>query len=242
MMTVKQVSKRTGVSIRTLQYYDRIGLLKATAYTEARYRLYDDAALERLQQILLFRELEFPLKDIQEILSSPDFDRQKALEQQIQLLTMKKEHMENMISLARGILLTGENRMDFSAFDRTKMERYTQEAKRQWGHTDAYAECAEKCQGRSAQAEQVLGQGLMEIFAQLGQIKSEDPAGAAAQALVKTLQDYITANYYRCTNQILLSLGQMYAADGEFTENIDAVGGHGTADFANQAIVAYCAK
>ena len=77
MMTVNEVSKLAGVSIRTLQYYDKIGLLHPTGYTDAGYRLYDDADLERLQHILLFRELEFPLKDIKAIINSPDFDRSK---------------------------------------------------------------------------------------------------------------------------------------------------------------------
>ena len=95
MMTVNEVSKLTGVSIRALQYYDKIGLLHPAEYTEAGYRLYDDTALERLQQILLFRELEFSLKEIQSILQSPDFDRDRALDQQICLLTLKKEHMSN---------------------------------------------------------------------------------------------------------------------------------------------------
>lgn len=85
-MTVHEVSKLAGVSIRTLQYYDKIGLLHPTGYTDAGYRLYDDADLERLQHILLFRELEFPLKDIKAIINSPDFNRSKALEQQIELL------------------------------------------------------------------------------------------------------------------------------------------------------------
>ena len=97
MMTVNQVSKLTGVSIRTLQYYDTIGLLKPIKYTESGYRLYDDTALERLQQILLFKELEFSLKEIKEIIDAPNFDRAKALEQQIELLTLKKEHLENLI-------------------------------------------------------------------------------------------------------------------------------------------------
>ena len=103
MMTVNEVSKLTGVSIRTLQYYDTIGLLKPIEYTESGYRLYDDTSLERLQQILLFKELEFPLKEIKKIIDAPNFDRNKALEQQIELLTMKKEHLENLISFARGI-------------------------------------------------------------------------------------------------------------------------------------------
>lgn len=102
MRTVKEVSKFTGVSVRTLHHYDAIGLLKPTTVTQAGYRLYDDTALERLQQILLFRELEFSLKEIQAILESPNFDRNKALEQQIALLTLKKEHLENLILFARG--------------------------------------------------------------------------------------------------------------------------------------------
>ncbi len=240
MMTVKDVSRLTGVSIRTLQYYDKIDLLKATAYTQSGYRLYDDKALERLQQILLFRELEFPLKDIRTILSSPDFDREKALRQQIQLLQMKKDHMENLIALARGILMTGEKSMDFSAFDRTKMNAYAREARQQWGKTEAYGEFAQKCAGRTEDAERALGKGLMEIFAELGAIKDRSADSEAAQILVKKLQSYITEHYYNCTNQILLGLGQMYAAGGDFTENIDAVGGEGTAVFAWEAIRVYC--
>ena len=93
MWTVNEVGKRTGVSIRTLQYYDKIGLLHPAQYTQAGYRLYDKRGLERLQQILLFRELAFSLKEIEKILQSPDFDREKALDQQIEMLTLKKEHL-----------------------------------------------------------------------------------------------------------------------------------------------------
>ena len=103
MMTVHEVSKLAGVSIRTLQYYDKIGLLHPTGYTDAGYRLYDDADLERLQHILLFRELEFPLKDIKAIINSPDFDRSKALEQQIELLRLKKEHIDELCTWNKNI-------------------------------------------------------------------------------------------------------------------------------------------
>jgi DNA-binding transcriptional MerR regulator len=143
MMKVNEVSKLTGVSIRTLQYYDKIGLLHPTKYTEAGYRLYDDAALETLQQILLFRELEFPLKDIKEIISSPDFDRSKALEQQIELLKLKKEHIENLIDLAKGIKLMGVKKMNFDAFDTRKIDEYAAQAKASWGTTPAYKEFEE---------------------------------------------------------------------------------------------------
>ena len=130
MMTVNEVSRLTGVSIRTLQYYDQIGLLHPAGRTKAGYRLYDDAALERLQQILLFRELEFPLREIQRILESPSFDRIKALDQQITLLTLKKQHLESLICLAKKIQSTGGNVMDFTAFDTQKIEKYTEQAKK----------------------------------------------------------------------------------------------------------------
>ncbi len=242
MMTVHQVSALAGVSIRTLQYYDKIGLLPATAYTESGYRLYDTKALEQLQQILLFRELEFPLKDIRKILSSPSFDRQEALQQQITLLQLKKERMEALISLAREIALNGGCNMDFSAFDSCKLEAYAKQAKEAWGKTDAYREYAQKSQGRSPEVEAALGQGLMAIFSQLGAIKTQAPESDEAQNLVKQLQAYISQHYYRCTDQILSGLGQMYAAGGEFTENIDSAGGPGTAAFANAAIQAHCRK
>ena len=152
MKTVNEVSKLTGVSIRTLQYYDNIGLLRPAQYTEAGYRLYDDAALETLQQILLFRELEFPLKEIREIIQSPGFDREKAIGQQIELLRLKKEHLENLITLAREIQDKGEKaKMDFKAFDRTKLEEYARKAKAEWGQTPEYREYERKAAGRTAQ-------------------------------------------------------------------------------------------
>lgn len=145
MMTVNEVSKLAGVSVRTLHYYDRIGLLCPTKLTEAGYRLYDDMALERLQSILLFRELQFPLKEIRAILDSPDFDRKKALDQQITLLELKKEHIENLIDLARGIKLTGVRPlMDFSAFDTSKIDEYAKQAKEMYGQSEAYREFEEK--------------------------------------------------------------------------------------------------
>ena len=240
MMTVNEVSKLTGVSIRTLQYYDKIGLLHPAKYTEAGYRLYDDAALEKLQQILLFRELEFPLKDIKKIISSPDFDRSKALEQQIELLQLKKEHIENLIDLAKGIKLLGVKKLAFDAFDTKKIDEYAAQAKASWGTTPAYKEFEEKYKGRSREDDQKIYQGMIDIFGEFGQIRDADPASKEAQALVKKLQDYITEHMYTCTKEILRSLGKMYAGGGDFTANIDKMGGEGTAVFASQAIEIYC--
>lgn len=241
MMTVHEVSKITGVSIRALHHYDNIGLLPATDLTEAGYRLYDDAALERLQIILLFRELEFPLKDIKKIIDSPDFDREKALEQQIQLLELRREHLQNLIELARGIKTIGVKNMSFDAFDTKKIDEYAEQAKASWGQTGAYKEYEKKSEGRTKETQQKLNVEMMDIFREFGEIRNQAPDSEVAVSLAKKLQDHITANYYTCTDEILSSLGAMYAAGGDFTENIDKVGGKGTAEFAQKAIEAMIA-
>jgi len=240
MMTVNEVSKMTGVSIRTLQYYDKIGLLKPAEYTESGYRLYDDAALERLQQILLFRELEFPLKDIRDIVTRSDFDRRKALDQQIELLELKREHIENLISMCLSLKLKGVKKLDFKVFDTGKIEEYSRRAKEQWGSTPAYKEFEEKSKNRTKTDEKEIMKDLMQVFAEFGAMKETDPASREAQEQVKKLQGYITDHFYKCTDEILSGLGEMYAGGGEFTENIDKMGGAGTAEFTRQAIRIYC--
>lgn len=165
MMTVKEVSNLTGVSIRTLQYYDKIGLLYPAHRTQAGYRLYDDAALERLQQILLFRELEFSLEDIRKILKNPEFDREKALEQQITLLTLKKQHLEKLIALAEKIRTTGGNVMDFNAFDTQKIKEYAERAKKEWGETTEYQEFEAKNARRTQKESGSINEQLMGLVA-----------------------------------------------------------------------------
>ncbi len=241
MKTVKEVSELTGVSVRTLHYYDSIGLLQPTEVTSAGYRMYDDTALERLQQILLFRELEFPLKEIRNILESKDFDRNKALEQQIELLTLKKEHLDNLITLARGLKLLGVKYMDFKAFDTRKIDEYSKRAKESWGKTDAYKEFEEKAKNRTKEEDQNISKQFLDLFLEFGTMKDNDPAAEQAQELVKKLQGFISEHFYQCTPQILQGLGKMYNGGGEFTENIDAYGGKGTAEFTSRAIEIYCA-
>ena len=241
MKTVHEVSKLVGVSIRTLQYYDKIGLLHPADYTASGYRLYDDTDLEKLQQILLFRELEFPLKDIKRILESPDFDKSRALEQQIALLTLKKEHLENLIDLARGIKTMGVNYlMNFEAFDTSKIDEYAAQAKASWGHTPEYQEFLQRSDKRTPEEEQQLGVRFMAIFKEFGEIREHSPASPKAQALVDKLQAFITKHFYHCSDEVLSGLGKMYAGGGDFTANIDHAGGNGTAEFANKAIQIHC--
>ncbi|MGN0517178.1 MAG: MerR family transcriptional regulator [Acutalibacteraceae bacterium] len=242
MKTVHEVSNISGVSIRTLHHYDAIGLLKPTELTQSGYRLYDDAALERLQSILLFRELGFPLKDIRVIIDSPVFDKREALRQQIKLLELKRKQIDGLISLAQNIIDNGGNKMDFSAFDKREQEQYAKEAKERWGGTSAYAEYETRVQGKSDGEQIKAADGLMRIFAEMGKIKNSAPDSVQAQAIVKKLQQYITDNYYTCTPQILSSLGAMYTGDERFKQNIDSTGGEGTAEFTALAIEAYVNK
>lgn len=240
MMTVHEVSKLTGVSIRALQYYDTIGLLTPSDYTESGYRLYDDTDLERLQQILLFKELEFPLKEIKRIIDAPDFDRNKALSQQIELLTMKKEHLENIINFARGLKGIGVKNMDFTIFDTKKIDEYAKRAKEEWGNTPEYKEMEEKTKDWTDDDEMKAANEFMHLFVEFGQMKELDPGSREVQEQVKKLQDYITDHFYTCSNKILAGLGKMYSGGGELSENIDKSGGMGTAEFAARAIEIYC--
>ena len=242
MMSVHEVAELTGVSVRALHHYDRIGLLPPARVTEAGYRMYDDDSLERLQLILLFRELQFPLKEIGRILESGDFDRTRALEQQITLLELKKEHLDNLITLARGLRIMGTRNLDFTAFDVRKIDEYEREARASWGQTAAYKEYEEKSKGRTREQAQALGVEFMALFARFGALRDQDPAGEAAQALVKEVQDFITAHFYTCTKDILASLGQPYGGGGTMNENIDKVGGEGTGAFAAKAIEIYCGR
>lgn len=235
MKTVHQVSGLTGISIRTLHYYDSIGLLKPSEITPSGYRLYDDSALERLQTILLFRELQFPLKEIGEILSSPDFDRKEALKQQAELLKLRRDRLNELIKMIE----TGVDTMDFSAFDETKIKEYEKEAREKWGKTEAFAEYEKKTADRTSEETKDTGDAFMEIFARAGQIKDAAPDSAEAQAVVKEIQSFITENYYTCTDEILKGLGQMYVFDERMKANIDKVGGEGTAEFVSKAIELY---
>ena len=240
MLSVTGVSKITGISVRTLHHYDAIGLLKPSRVSEAGYRFYDEEALKRLQTILLFRQLQFPLKQIKTILDNPDFDRNQALSTQIRLLELQREHLDNLIRHARQIQKEGVNTMDFSAFSNRKFDEYAAEAKEKWGKTDAYREFREKTAGQTPAQMESTGDSLMDIFVRLGAIRHMDPTGPEAQSLVKQLQSFITEHYYNCTTQILRGLGQMYVAGDSMTVNINAAGGDGTAEFASQAIAYYC--
>lgn len=240
-MNISRVAKLTGVTVRTLHYYDEIGLLKPSQVTEAGYRVYDDADLEVLQQILFFRELDFSLEDIRKIMQNPAYEKESALRKQRELLEQKRSRLDSLISLVDKTL-KGERDMSFRQFDTTEIEatkkKYAEEARRRWGGTAAYAEY-EKRTSRAGDAQQKMldDEGTM-LLREFGRNRSLAPDSPEAQALVKKWQDYITAHFYTCTKEILSCLGQMYVGDERFTQHIDGYGA-GTAAFMSAAIEAY---
>ena len=238
--SVHEVSALSGISIRTLHYYDEIGLLKPKRVAENGYRLYGTEELKRLQDILLFRELEFPLAEIRKILESPEFDRKKALEDRIRLLSLQRERIDGLILHAERLLIEEESNMNFHAYDKEKIEAYQRLAKEAWGNTEAYREFEARDRNETDTGRRGKAEAMMDIFYEFGNLKNLPPEDEKVQAEVKKLQDFITANYYTCTDVILASLGKMYTAGGEMTANIDAAGGAGCADFVAKAIEAYC--
>ena len=240
MRTVKDVSKITGVSVRTLHHYDAIGLLKPTKVTEAGYRMYDDTALSRLQNILLFRELQFPLKEIKVILDSPDFDPSEVIAQQIGLLELQYKRIGELISFAREIQKKGVVTMDFDVFDKDEIEKYKEEVIAKWGNTKAHQEYKQKDVARNEGSYSKIATELMAVFSELGGLKHLTPDSDEVQKKISALQKFITDHYYTCTNEILRGLGELYVCDERFKGTLDRAGGDGTAEFVSQAISVYC--
>lgn len=241
---IREFAKLTGVSVRTLHFYDEIGLLKPSSVDEQNgYRFYDEYSLTRMQEILFYRELDFSLNEIRMILSSPDYDKQNALKEQKHLLTLKKERLERLISALDGAMkgeIINMNVFDNNEFE-TKREEYAKEAKEKWGDTAAYKESAEKTADYSADKWKQINSDMDERIAEFADCKRKGfvPDSKEAQALAKKWQDFITGNYYTCTKEILAGLGDMYVADERFLKNIDRHG-DGTAQFMCEVIKVYC--
>jgi DNA-binding transcriptional MerR regulator len=243
-MHIRAFAELTGVSVRTLHYYDEIGLLKpAETDPHSGYRFYDRENLVQMQEILFYRELDFPLKDIRTLMTAPHRDRTAALSAQKHLLTLKKARLERMIAALEDTMKGAEPNM--KAFDNHEFEaqrtKYAKEAKARWGHTDAYRESEQKAAGRSRSDWNAVNGAMDALMAEFAACMQSGaaPDSAEAQALVKKWQDHITANHYTCTKEILAGLGMMYTADPRFTANMDRHA-PGTAAYMSAAIAVYC--
>jgi DNA-binding transcriptional MerR regulator len=240
-----------GVSLRTLRHYDQIGLLHPTGRSEAGYRLYGERDLLRLQQILMFRELDFPLKNIKKILDDPGFDTLAALKKHADVLRERSERCAKLSRLAAETIeyLKGEKTMKeeqlFNGFDYDKMmkeqEGYEEEVKERWGDTDAYRISKERAAryskedwARISQAQQDNLNELCSLYA--AGVPAQD---SRVQKVVRDAKDIIDKNFYPCSAQMMSCLGSMYVTDPRFTAYYDKHA-PGLAAFYNDAIQYFC--
>ncbi len=246
-LSVKEFADLTGVSVRTLHYYDKIGLLSPD-YVDGNngYRYYSEPAMMRMQQILFYRELNFSLDEIGRLLDSAQYDRQAAIRSQKQLLMLKRDRLNRILS-ALDAAEKGENDMNFDAFDNSDFEQmskqYRDEARARWSNTDVYKEHEAKTADYTESDWQKVDDGINGIIAEFSELKQSgvSPIDAAAAALAARLQNFITATQYTCTDEIFMSLAEMYVADERFKRNIDRFG-DGTAEFISLSIKAYCSR
>ena len=247
MYKINEVSKLTGVSIRMLHHYDKIGLLVPSKRNNSNYRVYSEEDVARLYQILLFKELEFTLKDIKRILDDEGFDKEEALKVQKKLILEKKNRLEKIIeSIDDTIKNIGEKTMskkDFKAFSydeiRNHQDKYKQETKQKYGETNAYKESKEKTSKYSKNDWENIMEDAGVIYEELAKLMDRNPANDEVQVLVQKWRDHISNNFYNCTIEIFRGLALMYVADERFTKNIDKYG-EGLANFLSDAMNIYC--
>jgi MerR family transcriptional regulator, multidrug-efflux activator len=245
---VKEVSELAGVSVRSLHHYDSIGLLVPAESTAAGYRLYTEKDLERLQQILFFKEMDFSLQEINNILSRSDFDRKATLEKHKELLLAKKCRLEDLIITVDKTInsIGGGNKMAdkemFKGFDMSEIEehqnKYSKEAKEKYGN-----ETVEKVEKRtSAYTSEDWGNiqaKTEDIYRRVMERMVHGPEDLRVQQAVADLRQFITDHYYDCTIDIFRGLGDLYVADRRFTKSIDKHG-EGLAAFLSKAMHYYC--
>ncbi|HFI0640930.1 TPA: MerR family transcriptional regulator [Streptococcus suis] len=197
--TVKQLSQLTGLTVRTLHHYDQIGLLKPAFVAENGYRYYNQENLARLQEILLFRELDFPLKDIQQLLDVTEVNRQQVLREHITLLELKRERLDRIINHARLLTEKGGEVMDFHAFDSSHPEAYKAEAKERWGQTAAYAEFEERY---DASKDWVFAQEMQVIFEAFGKMQSLEPVFTVQYFYLRLVFQLLIVSFFQNTVSI----------------------------------------
>ena len=246
MYKINEVSKLTGVSIRMLHHYDKIRLLEPSKRTDSNYRMYNDDDIARLYQILLFKELEFPLQEIKQILDYKDFNRKEALKAQRNLIFKKKQRLERILESIDDTIenLGGEtmSKDNFKAFGYEEVkhqEKYKEETEKRYGNSDAYKESQEKTSKYSKNDWENIMEEASGIYEELAKLREKDLSDNQVQDLVEQWRNHISTNFYNCTIEIFRGLALMYVADERFTKNIDKYG-EGLAQFMSDAMNIYC--
>lgn len=223
---VKEVAEMVGISVRTLHYYDEINLLKPDEVTDAGYRFYSDNNLEILQQILFFREMDFSLSEIRDILNDPSFNRKDALLSHKEFLIKKRNRLERIINNVEKTLNAMKGEMDmnqkemFAGFDMTEIEKYKEQYKeevREKFDAAKVKECEEKTSTYTKKDWATIQKAGEEITKTISTKMELEPSHPEIQQLIDDYRAYITKNFYECTHEILKGLGEMYVTDSRFT-------------------------
>lgn len=245
-LKIKEVADLVGISVRTLHHYDQIGLLTPTKRTESGYRLYSGSDLEVLQQMLFFRELDFPLKKIKEIIESPSFDRREALLLHKKMLLEKRNRIDKILATVDKTIryMKGEiqmsNKEKFTGFDFGD-NPYEKEARRRWGD-DAVEKSNAKIYGMSGAEREAMGDKMNAIYRRLAALRDTPPESDDAQTAIKEWHDFLNQNTgHHYSLDAFKGLGQMYVGDERFTNNIDKFG-EGLAEFMCEAMAVYAEK
>ena len=244
-LTIGALARLAGVTVRTLHHYDRIGLVVPEERTAAGYRLYGRRQMERLQEVLFFRELGLPLDEIRRIVGQPTYRREAALSRQRDLLTERAAHLHDLIAAVdaalgaerEGTRMTNEEMLEvFGDFDPS---RYEEEARQRWGDTEAYRESARRTRRYGkADWERIKEEGAEIDNAFLALMARGVPAtDPSAAEIAERHRAHISRWFYECTPEIHAGLGQMYVADPRFTESIDRAG-PGLAAYMSEAFAA----
>lgn len=238
-MKVKEVAELVGISVRTLHHYDQIGLLKPSETTEAGYRLYSQENIETLQQILFFKELDFPLKEIKTIIHNPSFDRKEALMLQRKMLTEKRDRYDQMIEtidktikhMMGEIQMTNEERFKGVNFVNNP---YEEEARQLLGDRSVNA-AKEKLKKMTSREHHELAEKWENLFTKLAKIRHQPPESDEAQEGIKEWYNFLNSNIHTYSIDAFRGLGQLYIQDERFTQNIDQYG-EGLAKFMCEAM------
>ena len=244
-LTVGRVAELAGITVRTLHHYDEVGLVSPQSRSDSGYRLYGEVEIDRLQEVLFFRELGFGLEQIREIIDEPDYNRTDALVSQRRLVERRAERLMNMMDALdvaieasrRGITMNPEEKLEvFGDFD---PDEHAAEAEERWGDTDAYQEAARRTSSYAKSDWQMIKKESEEINERLLDLMAEDvpPDSEEAMDIAEEHRDHITKWFYECTKEIHAGLGEMYMADVRFKENIDKAG-DGLAEYLSAAIAA----
>lgn len=239
---MKEVARIGGLTVRTLHHYDAIGLLCPRLRSKAGYRLYTEADLLRLQQIVVYRELGVPLDQIRSIMDDPAFEPRAALVEQRERLRERAEQTQGMLRAVDAALrvLDGEEVIDMSElFDGFDPSQYEDEARARWGHTDAYAESARRTKGYSTEDWVRIQRETDELMQRIAALRAAgaSPSDPAAMDLAEEHRQQIDRFYYPCRHEIHRGLARMYVEDSRFTANLDRYG-EGVAAFLSAAIEA----